>query len=351
MDTVQSLVGNRAWLPAELDDQDRWIHELSREEIADIAGALARAKAAGLSFETLTKDNFKLSVLPATLKRTLHGLENDLGLFVIRGLPVQDHSKDDLRLIYWGIGLHLGTPLSQSSKGDVLGDVKNFGAKVHSATGRGYMSRERLGYHTDTADVVGLFVLQTAKSGGLSMFCSSVAIRDEIARTRPDLLKVLYEPFTWSWKGQEAPGERPYYEQPIYSEIDGLFSSRYIRPHIIAAQDFPEVPRLTPAQIEAMDLITTLANDERFRYAMMFEPGDFQFLNNHITYHARTEFDDYEEEDKRRHLLRMWLAVPNSRRLSPGMAAIYRDQKAGAVRGGFPSRVGGHVYETKVSEF
>ena len=194
-------------------------------------------------------------------------------------------------------------------------------------------------------------MLQIAKSGGLSMFCSSLAIRDEIAKTRPDLLKVLYEPFTWSWKGQEAPGEKPYYTQPIYSEMDGRFSSRYIRPHIISAQDWPEVPRLTPAQIEAMELINTLANDPRFHYAMMFEPGDFQFLNNHITYHARTEFDDYEEEERRRHLLRMWLAVPNSRKLSPLMSGIYQDQSPGAVRGGFPSRTGGHVYETKVSEF
>ena len=352
MDTAQSaLVGNRAWFPTDLSDHSRWIHTLSPAEIADVAEALAGAKKDGLTLETLTKENFRLKALPETLSNTLHALEHDLGLYVLRGLPVKNYTKDELRLIYWGVGLHLGTPLSQSSKGDVLGDVKNFGAKVHSATGRGYMSSERLGYHTDTADVVALFVLQVAKSGGLSMFCSSLAIRDEIAKTRPDLLKVLYEPFTWSWKGQEAPGETPYYTQPIYSEIDGRFSSRYIRPHIMAAQDWPEVPRLTPAQIEAMELINTLANDPRFHYAMMFEPGDFQFLNNHITYHARTEFDDYEEEERRRHLLRMWLAVPNSRKLSPLMSGIYQDQSPGAVRGGFPSRTGSHVYETKVSEF
>ena len=352
MDTAQSvLIGNRAWMPSDLEDQGRWIHTLSKEEIADIRQALAGAKAEGLGFDTLTKENFRLRVMPDTLAETLHGLEHGLGLSVIRGLPAQEFTKDELRLIYWGIGLHLGTPVTQSSKGDVLGDVKNFGDKVHSATGRGYMSRERLGYHTDTADVVCLFVLQTAKSGGLSMFCSSIAIRDEIARTRPDLLKVLYEPFTWSWKGQEAPGEAPCYTQPIYSEQDGAFSSRYIRPHIMGAQEFPEVPRLTPLQLEAMELITTLANDPRFHHAMMFEAGDLQFLNNHVTYHARTEFDDYPEEERRRHLLRMWLAVPNSRALSPSMSAIYRDQRSGAVRGGFPSRTGSHVYETKVSEF
>lgn len=340
-----------AWYPADLENTERWIHVLSEAEIADIQGALSAAKAAGAYFDTLTMESFPLGVLPETLGRTLDSLENDLGIFVLRGFPVQGYSKDDLRLIYWGIGLHMGTTVSQSNKGDLLGDVKNFGSELASATGRGYMSREQLGFHTDTADVVGLLVMATPKSGGLSLFCSSVAIRDKIANTWPQLHELLQEPFYWSWKGQEAEGELPYYQQPIFSYEGGRFSSRYIKTHILSAQEFPDVPRLTEMQRMAMSAIDLLANDPQFHYSMMFEPGDFQFLNNHITYHARTEFEDYPEETRRRHLLRMWLSVPNSRPLSDGMTAIYRDPTAGAIRGGFPSRVAGHVYETKVSEF
>lgn len=346
-----ALSKDKSWMARDLENTDRWIHALTSEEIADIDSALAAAKRDGLSFDTLTRENFHLKVLPSTLKVTLDKLENDLGLFVLRGLPARNYPKDDLRLIYWGIGLHLGRPVSQSSKGDVLGDVKNFGEKVATATGRGYMSKEQLGFHTDTADVVCLFVLQTPKSGGLSKFCSSVAIRDEIAEKRPDLFEVLQQPFYWSWKGQEAPGEPKYYPQPVYSFRDGKFSSRYIKTHILSAQkEFPEAPRLTEAQKEAMGMIDTLANDPRFHYSMMFEPGDLQFMNNHVTYHARTEFEDFAEEERRRHLLRMWLAVPNSRPLDPGMKAIYQDQSGGALRGGFPSRTDKIVYETKVSE-
>lgn len=176
-----------AWYPADLENTERWIHVLSESEIADIQGALSAAKAAGASFDTLTMESFPLGVLPETLGRTLDSLENDLGIFVLRGFPVQGYSKDDLRLIYWGIGLHMGTTVSQSNKGDLLGDVKNFGSELASATGRGYMSREQLGFHTDTADVVGLLVMATPKSGGLSLFCSSVAIRDKIANTWPQL--------------------------------------------------------------------------------------------------------------------------------------------------------------------
>ncbi len=351
MDQVVALSNDKGWLASDLKSEERWIHKLSAAEIADIDQALAAVKRDGLTIETLTRDTFKLGVFSATLQLVLDKLENDLGVYVLRGLPVSKYTKDEQRLIYWGVGLHLGVPVSQSSKGDVLGDVKNFGDSVVTKTGRGYMSRERLGYHTDTSDVVGLFVLQTAKSGGLSMFASAVAIRDEIAAKRPDLFEVLQQPFYWSWKGQEAKGELPYYQQPIYSFKDGKFSSRYIGTHITAAQEFPEVPRLTEKQKEAIEMLVTLANEDRFHYAMMFEPGDFQFLNNHVTYHARTEFDDYEEEEKRRHLLRMWLAVPNSRPLDDSMKPIFQDPSAGAARGGFPSRSGKIVYETKVSEF
>ena len=185
------------------------------------------------------------------------------------------------------------------------------------------------------------------KSGGLSLICSSLAIRNEIEKTRPDLLAVLYQPFYWSWKGQEAPGERPYYEQPVYSEHNGKFASRDIKSHILSAgQDFLELPSLSKVQMEALTLINTLANDPKFHISMMFEPGDMQFLNNHVTLHSRTEFEDFKEPDRKRHLLRMWLSVPNSRELSSLLGTIYREQASGAVRGGFPSRTGSYSFET-----
>lgn len=118
-------------------------------------------------------------------------------------------------------------------------------------------------------------------------------------------------------------------------------------PGIFAAHEhFPELGPLPEVQREAILLVNELANEERFHFGMMFEPGDIQLLNNHVTYHARTEFDDYLEEDRKRHLLRMWLSMPNTRTLSPLMSTIYQNQQGGAVRGGFPSRTGTHSYTT-----
>ena len=333
------------WLAADLADTREWIITLTPEQVADIDRASKAV--AQTEIAAITKENFSLPTFVDLALEIQDRLENGRGFVVVRGFPALDYGKDELRKIYWGIGKHLGVAVSQSSKGDLLGDVKDFGQDVFSSKGRGYMSSQGLGFHCDTSDVVALMVLRTAKSGGQSKIASSVAVRNEIARTRPDLLEVLYQPFYWSWKGQEPPGEAPYYRQPIYSEHNDKFSSRDIKTHIFSAhEDNPQLPPLSDAQKEAISLINTIVNDPKFHFSMMFEPGDIQFLNNHVTLHSRTEFGDFEEEDRKRHLLRMWLSPPNSRELSPSMAAIYRDQSAGSVRGGFPSRTGTHSFET-----
>jgi hypothetical protein len=340
------IEGPANWRGTDILKSPDWIHVFSADELAEIDRALRGAQAQGVTFATLTTANFPLPRVSGLMAAARELLEDGPGLKLFRGTPAERYSKDELRLIYWGLGKHLGTAISQSPRGDVLGDVRDLGIDTFSPKGRGYTSNQQLSFHCDSCDVVGLFVLRTAKSGGLSKIASSVAVRNEIARTRPDLLEVLYQPFYWSWQGQEPPGERPWYPQPIYTEHAGRFASRYIRTHIRNAQRFPEVPRLTAAQEEAMTMIDTVAAREDMHFSMMFEPGDLQFINNHIAYHSRTAFEDHPEPDRHRHLLRMWLSVPNSRALSPDMATIYRDVSAGAVRGGFPSRTGTHVYET-----
>jgi hypothetical protein len=62
---------------------------------------------------------------------------------------------------------------------------------------------------------------------------------------------------------------------------------------------------------------------------MAFEPGDIQLLNNHLIYHARTRYDDYEEPERKRLLLRLWLAVPGSRPLPAGYELVFGNIEAG----------------------
>ncbi len=338
----------QGWLAKDLEKRSSWLHHLTAAQLEAIDQGLRLIKAKGLTFETLTPDNFPLEPLRGTFDAVLSELENGLGFAVIRGLPAEKYSKDDMRLLYWGMGLHLGTAVTQSSRGDMLGDVRDFGVKTYSKKGRGYMSNQHLQFHADSCDVVCLMVLRAAKQGGVSRYASTIAVHDEVARTRPDLLEVLYQPFYLSWKGQEQPGEAPYYLQPMFSKEDGKLASRFIPQHVIGylIDPVPGLPALTELQREALDYVLKLANDPRFYSEMNFEPGDMQFMNNHIMLHSRTEFEDYEEPDRKRHLIRLWLSVPNSRKLNDSMDGIYKDRRAGVVRGGFPCHSGARSYET-----
>ena len=348
--THGAIVDGRAdWRAADVQDKAGWSHTLSADELERLGAALAQARAAQVDIDALSRENFPLPGLQALVDRMLGELEHGSGLFLLRGVPVGRYTKDELRYLYVGLSRHLGVAMSQSSGGDFIGDVRNFNVDVNSSAGRAYTSKQKLTFHSDQADVVGLMVLRTAKSGGLSRLASALAIRNEIARTRPDLLHVLHQPFGWSWQEQQPPGDAPWYAQPIYSERDGRFSSYYIRTHITSAQRYDDVPRLTPLQLEAMDRIDTLAASDEFNFSTMFQPGDLQFLNNHVILHSRTAFEDHDDVDQRRHLLRIWLSVPNSRPLHDSMHTLYQDRRAGAVRGGFPSRDGRRVYETSVS--
>mgnify|MGYP001821450554 CR=1 FL=1 len=92
------------------------------------------------------------------------------------------------------------------------------------------------------------------------------------------------------------------------------------------------MPKLTDAQQEAIDQLLAIAQGLAFE--MVLEPGDIQFLNSHVTYHGRTPFEDDKGAGRERLLMRLWLAMPNSRPLPHDHEVLWRNVAAGAVRGG-----------------
>lgn len=340
------LSGPEVWMGETAQASDAWIHCFSPDEIAEIDSAYRNARACGATLATLTRAQFPVPHVSKILTRVQQELEEGWGLYLLRGIPVERYIKDELRFIYWGLGLHLGTAVSQSKRGDVLGDVRDLGTGLDGPKFRGYTSAGELTYHADAADVTGLFCIQPAKRGGLSRIVSTSAVHNEILRTRPDLLEVLYQPYYWSFQGNELPGTPPHYEQPVFTMHKGRFAARYTRTHMRSAQMMDHLPKMTAAQAEALDLIDDICARPEFQLTMMFQPGDIQFLNNHLMLHMRTEFEDYPEPARRRHLMRLWLSLPNGRELSPAFAPFYRDTRAGAVRGGHPGHGDDVVFET-----
>ncbi|NQV54577.1 MAG: TauD/TfdA family dioxygenase [Rhodospirillales bacterium] len=321
------------WRGPDVAGRTDWLRSFNDVHIAEVADALAKVEAKGLGLGEFGREDFPLPSLSDELLWVREQLQDGRGFAMLRGFPVSDYTKDQLRLIYWGVGQHVGTPLAQSRHGDVLGDVSDIGGTSDAEKGRGYTGSDELTYHSDGCDITALFCLNVAKEGGLSQLVSAAALHNEIARRRPDLLKVLYAPYYWSHRGQELPGTSPHYRQPVFAVEKGFFVSRFLRSHIEWGHLSAGV-EMTQDQNDALQLLEEISIDRDFMLEKEFQPGDMQFSNNLAVYHARTEFTDHEDEARKRHLLRMWLAVPNSRPLPESFKAYFRETGAGAVRGG-----------------
>jgi alpha-ketoglutarate-dependent taurine dioxygenase len=123
------------------------------------------------------------------------------------------------------------------------------------------------------------------------------------------------QPIETDRRGEVPEGAKPYFTIPVFNYHDGLVSAIYQRQYIESARRFPGVAPLTPMQIEALDLLDQLANDPKLNLTMDLQPGDIQLVHNHTILHDRTAFEDYAEPDRKRHLLRLWLAPAGARKL------------------------------------
>jgi hypothetical protein len=303
----QPVLGESTWTGREMATRRDWVYELSPEEIAGLDQSIAHARSTGKPLAQLTREDFPLGKLARSVDHWLDALDTGRGFLLVRGVPVERYSEEESSLAYWGLGLHLGRAVSQNAAGDLLGHVRDAGLERHDPTVRLYRTRETLGFHCDGSDIVGLLCLRPAKSGGTSRIASSMAIHNEIVRRRPDLVPALYEPFPFDRNGEEGPGEPPFFQIPICREAEGRLRMFYIGWYIRDSQRHRQAPRLSRAQREVIDLIDEIAADPAIHLDMDFRPGDIQWLKNAAILHARTEFEDYPEPDRKRHLLRLWL--------------------------------------------
>jgi hypothetical protein len=328
------IEGPSAWLGRDLRSrEDEWIYRLSPNEIAEIEAATAAARARGLDIAEIRPADFPLPNLGTKLDRLREEVLNGRGFVLLRGLPVDDRPIADSAAAYCGIGSYFGNPRSQNAMGHLLGHVRDLGLATSDPNVRTYQTTERQHFHTDSCDIVGLLCLKTARSGGLSSIVSSMAIYNEMATRRPDLVRRLFQSFPTDRRGEVPEGKKPFFEMPVYNDYAGYLSAIYSGTYIRSAQRFPEARQLSAEDLEALEMLDTLANDSDLRLDMELRPGDMQFLHNHTVLHDRTAFLDWPEPERKRHLLRLWLAAPGARPLPPVFAERYGSTTIGD-RGG-----------------
>ncbi len=346
--TVQRtpLRGPFVWHGDDLHRQDGWVKPWTGDEITELESALAHAMRGGRPWQDIAKDDFPLDRVAEKLDDIAEELENGAGVVKLTGLPVDRYNEAERRVLWMGIGRHLGTPVPQNMAGALMRDIHDEGGdpgarygQIAQRDGGNFISSAarvrgngRLRYHTDRTDVVALMMVGRAKSGGVSRISSTPAIHNAMLERRPDLLELLFRPIHRSRLGEESPTGDDIYALPVFGLCDGKFTSHYSRTYVEAAQMAPATPRMSDAQWEALDLLAELADE--LSHEMMFELGDIQFLNNHVIYHSRTPFEDDPAAGLKRILYRLWISMPNSRPLPADHAVLWGNVEAGALRGG-----------------
>ncbi|KAI1847515.1 hypothetical protein JX265_000765 [Neoarthrinium moseri] len=327
----------RAWKADEVRRDTTWIQRLTSSQAEGFTVALKHAKEINKPLLEMTQEDYPLpDDSRRALEQAIETTQSRWGMCLVKGFPTDEWTEAEMRLAYWGMSLYMGVARTQNQASEVINDVRDTGGSYKVKGGRGYNTNAGLDFHQDSADVVALLCRRTAKSGGTSKVMSSIALREQVQEVRPDLVPVLQEN-SWfhSFQGAQDSSQPEFYRCPIFGDEAGFFCARANRKNAFAAQrDFPDVPRWTTQQEEALDLLDTIMPSEEFCYTMELEKGDMQLLNSFVTLHSRTPFEDYDEHDEKRHLMRLWLSIPISQPLPLQWAEYWGDVRAGSVRGG-----------------
>lgn len=284
-----------------------FIHELDeavRGELERMLIALER-DANDANLERAVHD-----VMADATARTVRSLTHGHGLILVRGVPVEGHSRDAVATLYQMWGRAIGTPQFQNLEGELLTDVRDTGADPNDPDIRLYKTRAEQDFHTDGADVIGLICLNGAKSGGESRVVSSVRVFQTLRDRRPDLTPLLFEPWWFAIPGGRARGLPEAMARSIATFDGAKLETFFIGWYIRNAQLFDSVPKLTDSQRELLEVYEGIANDPALYLDMHFRPGDVQWLRNAFVLHKRTAYEDFPEPERKRHLLRLWLSTP-----------------------------------------
>ena len=309
-----------AWRGDGMSARSDWVLALDGAMAVELEAAVAAVAERGTDLFATTRDDFPLGRMRRRFEAMLGELEGGRGFVLLRGLPVARWSEAETRVALWGIGTHLGRPVGQDLAGSLLHDVRDTGRPFGSDESiRYFQTNHAIRLHTDGGDIFVLACMRQGARGGRTLVVSAVEVFNEIVRRRPDLAAVLQEDFWVDARGQRADGARCQV-LPVYTWHAGHLSILLKAEYIHSAQRFEDVPRLTAAQAEALEIFHQITEEPGMALGLELRPGDVLLASNHTVVHGRTAFEDRPGAADRRHLLRLWLTIPNGRPLPPHYA-------------------------------
>ena len=323
-----------AWEIEDLKSTDDWCFEIDESDGILLRDSIKSLFEQDRDLFSYSPNEFNFGSSWEHIEKAVAEAHHGKGLSIVRGLPREDLSQDEFRLLSWAIGLKAGVARPQGLASQYISAVQDAGTDYRAANGRGYSSNAELDFHVDVADLTILTCYNKAKSGGQSMISSGVTAHNYLTKERPDLAEIAYQHFYFSRQEEQAPDEQPVYSLPLFEEESGNLFCNWNRNRVQSAQNIEGVPELSKLQKETMDFLDEILTRPELMYTMYLEPGDMQIINNYRMFHSRTGYLDYENDLKKRCLYRLWLSPPDSIKLPESWKDFYRSVEPSMVRGG-----------------
>ncbi|KAJ5432320.1 uncharacterized protein N7458_011476 [Penicillium daleae] len=315
----REITGPTVWKAEDYrENPEKWTHRFTEEQVEELSIAADAFLASKTPLTGISKSNFILPKLSKYLEALRKDIIDGKGFILFKGFPVEKWGNHKSGVAYMGLGTYLGYFVSQNSRGHVLGHVKDLGEDATQIDKvRIYRTNARQFFHCDDSDIVGLLCIAKALEGGESDIVSSHHVYNTLSVERPDVLKTLIEPI-WYFdrKGETSKGQDEYIRTSVIYLERGENARVYTKwdPYYVRSltrfSDAGIIPPLSDAQQEALKVLEETCN--RLSLHMILDVGDIQFLSNSHIFHARTSYTDHAPPTPRRHLMRLWLATPES---------------------------------------
>jgi alpha-ketoglutarate-dependent taurine dioxygenase len=304
-----SIEAPRAWTNGDIT-AERWRVPIPAAALDELAAVIRFLRANPLDPRLLAPDDYPLATCRALMRRVEALLANDLGVVVLDRLPVERYSKDELIAAYWLLSSMIARPVAQAFDGRVLYDVLDTG-KTTDTRVRSDITGAELFWHSDYGfnfppPFIGLLVLRTAREGGVSSAASMLTAHNVLQRRAPHLLRRLYQPFHVNRQGEHPEGDPVTHYYPVFTYDGNSLRARFNKRLDYKGYELVG-ERMDELGAEALEAMHNVMSEPEHHFTFELAAGQLQYMNNSGIAHRRTQYFDYDEPDKRRHLVRIFL--------------------------------------------
>ncbi len=304
------IVSTVAWDRASLSESDGIIEldDASRRELDLVVETLRENP---LASELLEATAFELDACRRLMAKARSILDHGVGFVIIDRLPLGTYSRTEATAAQWLLSQLIARPVAQNWAGKLIYDVRDFGKPPGNGV-RPDVTNAEQHFHTDNSynlcppDYVSLLCLQPAKEGGVSSIVSFYSVFNRMLRTAPELIGRLFEPYLFDRNREHAPEAPPVISHPLMEMEGGTLRCRLSHGHVINGYRMAGMP-LDPIGEDALFALEETMRQPAFTRDFFFEAGQIQILDNRRIGHRRTGFVDHAEDDRKRHLVRLWL--------------------------------------------